>query len=148
MKTTNDDVYAETFYHFVWSTKSRDAYIDSLLEPELYRYIRAKCELIRATVLAVGGMPDHVHLACTFPNTMSISEFVQHIKGSTSHFVNHHPTCAGPFAWRPGYGVLTFGKSDLPRVVRYIDGQKEHHSTQTLSKKLEFFRHPQSPGHE
>jgi putative transposase len=137
LKASNDDVYSETFYHFIWTTKARDGYIEESIEGELHQYIRTKCEQLRAIVLAVGGMPDHVHLACTFPNTLSISEFVSRIKGSSSHFVNHHPKSARPFAWRPGYGVLTFAKAELPRVVRYIERQKIHHGDRSIHAKLE-----------
>ena len=34
-------------------------------------------------------------------------------------------------------GLLTFTSNDLPRIVRYVDRQKEHHTTGKLSAKME-----------
>ncbi len=39
--------------------------------------------------------------------------------------------------WQQGYGVLTLRQDDLPGVIRYIDGQEEHHRAGKLSVLLE-----------
>lgn len=82
-------------------------------------------------------MPDHVHLACTLPVYQVIPDFLELIKGSSSHFINHLPGSAYQLYWQTGYGALTFARRDLPRVVAYIDHQKEHHRENRLSREME-----------
>jgi putative transposase len=94
---------------------------------------------LKIRVHALNGVPDHVHLACTLPVTLSIAAAMQQLKGSSSHFVNHLASTDQRFEWQEGYGALTFSKRDLPRIVAYIDRQKEHHAQGTLSEKMERF---------
>src|SRR5438105_1273658 len=109
--------YTQLYYHFIWATRGREPMIDAEMEPHLYRYLRRKCESIGVLVHALNGMPDHVHLACTLPTTLAIADFLETIKGSSSHFVNHRPDSDGQFYWQSGYGALTFSKRDLARIV-------------------------------
>jgi len=131
--------FTEVFYHFVWATREREPLIDAELERHLYRQIRHKCEELKIRVHALNGIPDHVHLACTLPVTVSIATAMQQLKGSSSHFVNHLASADRRFDWQAGYGALTFAKRDLPRIVAYVDRQLEHHAQGTLSTKMERF---------
>ena len=36
------------------------------------------------------------------------------------------------FNWQSGYGAFSYSKSHVPRVVRYIQNQEEHHRKQTF----------------
>ena len=107
------------------------------MEPHLFRQIRHKCQELDIGVHALNGMPDHVHLACTLPVDLSIADALERVKGSSSHFINHRPGSEWRLYWQTGYGALTFSKRDLPRVVAYIDHQKQHHAEGTLSAKME-----------
>ena len=129
--------YTELYYHFVWATRKREPYITDGVEQHLFRQIRAKCEEMGVFVHSLNGMPDHVHLCCTLPTKMSIADCVEKLKGSSSHFINHANMNDAVLYWQPGYGALTVSKSHLPRVVAYIDNQKQHHATNTISPKLE-----------
>jgi len=31
------------------------------------------------------------------------------------------------FAWQTGYGAFSFGLSELPRLIRYVEQQEDHH---------------------
>lgn len=129
--------YRELYYHFVWATKQRLPLIVPEMETHLYRYVRHKCEELEAVVYAVNGMPDHIHLACSVPPRLSVTDFVQQVKGASSYFINHQDEIEGQLFWQEGYGVLTFSKNDLPRIVSYINNQKAHHQAGTLSYKME-----------
>lgn len=129
--------YTELYYHLVWATKDRAPLILPEVEPCLYRQIRAKCAEVRILVHALNGMPDHVHLACTLPTSLSIGDAMERIKGSASHFINHLDQREWRLAWQGGYGAMTLTRRDLPRIVAYIDGQKTHHAAGTLLSNLE-----------
>jgi hypothetical protein len=68
-----------------------------------------------------------------------VSEFVRLTKGSTSHYLTRDPSSAelGWFGWRAEYGMRTFGKKALPRVVAYVENQAQHHRLNTLWPALE-----------
>ena len=130
------NVYEEACHHFVWTTKVREPMIVPLIESLLHTHIHQKSSEMRAFVYALNGMPDHVHLVCSIPASVAVSEFIKNIKGSSSHYVNHHALNL-PLAWQPGYGHLTFAKHDLPRIVAYVEGQKAHHAQNRLSPTME-----------
>ena len=54
--------YTQNFYHAVFSTKHRQPLITADIEPRLYAFIGGIVRDLRCTLLAVNGMPDHVHL--------------------------------------------------------------------------------------
>ena len=129
--------YLQLFYHFIWSTRGREPSITPEREPVVYGYIRQRCGESRVLVHALDGMPDHVHLVCTLPTSLCIGDFLEMVKGASSHFANHLPGGERWLHWQPGYGGLTVSKRDLPRVVAYVQGQKEHHRSGRLILGLE-----------
>jgi putative transposase len=134
--------YTQLYYHFVWSTRDRQALILAEIESELHTCIRRKCEALRVLVLALNSMPDHVHLVCSLPTHLAVAEFVEAIKGASAHFINHRPGLSAHLYWQCGYGVLTFSKRDLPRVVRYVQQQQAHHKSRQLSAAMERWSAP------
>ena len=59
------------------------------------------------------------------------------IKGASSHHINHSADRELKLYWQAGYGVLTFAERDLPRMVGYIQNQKEHPQQGSVSAKME-----------
>jgi REP element-mobilizing transposase RayT len=103
--------YTEIYQHFVWATKRRAPYIVPEVEPLLHDYIRTKCTELKVIVHAVNSMPDHLHLACSLPMTITPSFFLEQIKGGSAHFINHHPRLRSKMEiclyWQSGCGLLT-----------------------------------------
>ncbi len=130
------DVYEEAYHHLVWATKQREPMVAPSVESLLYAHIYQKCREMRTFVHALGGMPDHIHLVCSVPASIAVSEFMRNLKGSSSYYISHHAQ-GDPLRWQPGYGLLTYGKHDLPKVVGYVESQKGHHDRDRLWPKLE-----------
>ena len=130
------DVYEEAYCQLIWATTKREAMILPGMEKMLYDYIHQKWREKKAFIYALGGMPDHVHLVCSVPASLSVSEFVQLIKGSSSHYVSHCSERAS-LRWQRGYAYLTFAKHDLDAVASYVQGQKKHHAEGKLWASLE-----------
>ncbi len=130
--------FVESFHHFVWATRKREWFITEEIEPHLHRYLRHKCQEMGVHLHALNGMPDHVHLVVSLPMSLAPADFLETIKGTSAHFVNHVPGLKGCLYWQPGYGALTFAAHDFKRVARYVDRQKAHHgSGGRLSEKME-----------
>ena len=131
------NTYTELFYHFIWSTKGREPAITPEVEAAVHGYIRVRCQEMKVMVHALNGTEDHTHLVVTLPPDLSIADFLEKIKGASSHFINRLPDRVERFYWQEGYGALTFAKRDLPRIVAYVQNQKQHHRDGTLSAKME-----------
>ncbi|MBK8615542.1 MAG: IS200/IS605 family transposase [Anaerolineales bacterium] len=129
--------YSKLYYHFIWSTKDRQPFIDLVIEPEIYRAITAKAQDMEGFVHAIGGVEDHVHLAVSIPPKIAPAKFIGEVKGNSSHFVNHVLKPDFEFYWQEEYGVLSFGEKNLSAVVRYIQNQKQHHADGTLIAEME-----------
>ena len=85
--------------------------------------------------IQIGGIEDHVHLLLGAPASLAPSKIAQLIKGGSSAWIHDtFPNMKG-FAWQDGYGVFSVSKSNIPGVVEYIRGQREHHRTRTFQEE-------------
>ena len=133
--------YTQNFYHTVFSTKHRLNLITPELEQRLYPFIGGIVRDLRCTLLAINGMPDHVHLLIRYRADLSHSEMLQQIKGRSSKWINETFSQHVHFAWQEGYGGFTVSKSVMQDVERYIARQKEHHQHQDFKTEyLELLR--------
>ncbi len=132
------NVYWELYYHLVWRTKNSAPLLNSTVGPLAHKYlIHRALHTPECIVHAVGGIDDHVHMAVSLPPTVEIAKWIGDLKGATAHHINHGPCGLNSLAWQTGYGVVTFGKRDLPWVVDYIRRQREHHASGRAEDRLE-----------
>jgi hypothetical protein len=45
------------------------------------------------------------------------------------------------FGWQDGYGAFTVSKSNIPKVIKYIRNQREHHRKKTFQEEYLEFLH-------
>jgi len=128
--------YTQNFYHAVFSTKHRTNLITPELEQRLFPFIGGIVRDLRCTLLAINGMPDHVHLLIRYRADLSHSDMLQQIKGRSSNWINETFPQIGHFAWQEGYGGFTVSKSVVPDVEAYIARQKEHHQRQDFQAEF------------
>ncbi len=129
--------FVEVTLHFVWATSDRLPLVEPDMERELYRYISAVCRNDRCDVLAIGGMPDHVHLLVTFGTTVSISDLMRHVKGGSSRFVSETLRPGNWFQWQASYGVFAVEPKNRDKLIAYINNQKQHHADGTTWATVE-----------
>jgi len=132
--------YLGGFYHLVWSTKNREASIDTEREQLLARSLRSTCDENGWTLYAFGIMPDHVHLAVRFSARFSISQVVRILKVNASHLLGNLTDGHNriEFQWQSEYGAFLFHNERFEDVVRYVLNQQIHHAEQTLWMELEY----------
>jgi putative transposase len=119
--------YESLLVHCVFSTKNRRHLIPEPLKRKLWAYIGGIARTNKFKALAVGGMPDHVHILLSLPATLLVAKAVQLIKGGSSKWLNDHLPRRS-FAWQDAYGVFTIGISQVKDTVRYINTQEQHHA--------------------
>ncbi|MGI4788251.1 MAG: IS200/IS605 family transposase [Janthinobacterium lividum] len=118
--------------HFVWATWDRQPLITEEVKRELYKYMEAVCGDDRCEVLAIGGMPDHVHLLVLLSNTVTLGNLMRHVKGGSSRLVTETLTPNQWFAWQGSYGAFSVSQGNISKVIDYIKDQKQHHALGTL----------------
>ena len=89
-------------------------------------------------LMAINGMPNHVHLLISGKPSIKLSDLVKEIKEHSSKYINSHKLVKGCFYWQSGFGAFSVSKSDVGRVISYINNQEEHHKI--YSFKQEYYQ--------
>jgi len=63
-------------------------------------YINNYTDSLRCPILAIGGMPDHIHILLNLGKDLSISEFVRNIKANTSRWLKTIDPHYRLFSWQ------------------------------------------------
>jgi REP element-mobilizing transposase RayT len=113
--------------HVVFSTKNRQPWIDTDIAEELLRYVGGICRELKCPTQKIGGVDDHVHIACSLSRTITIAKLVEEIKTGSSKWIKTKGDRFADFAWQNGYGAFSIGQSQLADLIRYIANQREHH---------------------
>jgi REP element-mobilizing transposase RayT len=129
--------YVQLYYHLVWATKNRTPLLTTEVEPVIHGYIRSKAVGLGATVYALNGVADNVHLVAAIPPSTAVAKFVGQVKGVASTRFNKVGSNGGPFSWQAEYGAFSFDQKRLPNYVGYVVNQKEHHSDRHIIPALE-----------
>ena len=124
--------FASIIVQIVFSTKDRVPWLDDAIRPKLHAYLATVCREVTGVVYAVGGVADHVHIACLLPRTVTVAEIVEKVKVSSSLWIKEiHPKYAD-FHWQRGYGAFSVGASGKDALVTYVQNQEEHHRNRTF----------------
>ena len=129
--------FHQLYYHLTWATHNRDPHLHRSYRPTFLKLLHEEAEIKGVIPIRHNSMPDHVHLLVQLPPTVRLSEYIGQVKGATSFRVNREIKPKFQLKWQAGYGALTLRKVEVPKVIRYIDDQEEHHRTGRLSELLE-----------
>ncbi|MCU0748155.1 MAG: IS200/IS605 family transposase [Akkermansiaceae bacterium] len=129
------NTFTSLHYHMVFSTKNRERWITSEVEERIWAYLGGIAKENKVHPIQIGGIEDHVHLLLGAPASLAPSKIAQLIKGGSSAWIHETFPNMKRFAWQDGYGVFSVSKSNIPEVVDYIRGQREHHRTRTFQEE-------------
>lgn len=129
------NTYTQIHIHFVFSVKYREGIIANSWKEELYKYIAGIIKINNHKLLAINGMPDHIHILIGVRPSQSVSDLMQDIKGSSSKWINEKKFLKSKFEWQEGYGAFSYSKSQLNRVIDYIKNQETHHQTKSFKEE-------------
>ncbi len=122
------NTYTQIHIQTVFAVQNRDCIISKLWKDELYKYMTGIVQNNNHKLLAINGMPDHMHMLIGLRPSQSVSDLMQDIKGSSSKWINEKGVIKGRFSWQEGYGAFSYSKSELSRVLTYIENQEIHHA--------------------
>ena len=132
-------VFHELFLHMNWHTHGDHPTLCDPVQDLAYAPLRDKAPRIKGVHLhALGGTNTHVHLAVQIEPFVAVSDLVQELKGASAHEVNRRLGHRA-LVWQRGYGVVSFGRKNLPWIGDYIARQREHHAAGRVHGRLEAF---------
>ena len=126
------NTYTQIYLHIVFAVKYRAGCIPADHADRLYRYITGIVTERGQKLLAINGMPNHVHLLIGLRPNKALSDLVRDAKASSAKFINEQKWLPGKFAWQEGFGAFSYSTSQLSDVIGYIERQAAHHATRSF----------------
>ena len=135
------NTYTQLYIHLVFSPKNREALIKKEWKDELEKYITAVVQNREHKLLAIGSMPDHIHIFIGYNLNETIPILVEDIKTSSNNWIKQKRLSKFKFEWQRGYGAFSHSHSQIDAVVKYIRNQEVHHQNETFKEEyLEILR--------
>jgi putative transposase len=126
------DTYSQIYIQTVFAVQYRNALIQPSWDEELYKYITGIVQNKGQKMLSINGCPDHIHFLIGMKPTCCLSDLVREIKKSSNQFIKEKKFTKYRFQWQEGFGAFSYGHSQFPNVIEYIEKQKEHHTKQSF----------------
>lgn len=76
-----------------------------------------------------------MHILIGYGTTISIADLMRDIKAISSKFINEKNWIKGRFEWQEGYGVFSYSRSQIDKVIKYINTQQEHHKKKSFKNE-------------
>ena len=131
--------FSQIYIQVVFAVQGRQSLIQKSWEDELYKYITGIIQNKNQKLLAINGMPDHIHILIGMKPSCCLSDLVMEVKKASNKFVNEKKFCQKRFKWQDGFGAFSYSHSSLDRVISYVNNQKEHHKKKTFKQEYKEF---------
>ena len=129
------NTYTQAYFHLVFSPKNRNALISRIWATELEKYITGIIQNNNHKLLAIGSMPDHIHIFIGYNLNQRIPDLVENIKTSSNAWIKHNNLSKRRFEWQKGYGAFTHSNSQIDTVVNYVLNQDKHHQKKSFREE-------------
>ncbi len=124
--------FSQIYIQIVFAVKNKDALISSLWEERLYQFITGIVQNKGQKMLAINGMPDHIHFFIGMKPSCCLSDLVREVKKASNEMINENRLTKFKFNWQEGYGAFSYSHSHVDNVVKYVMNQKEHHQKKSF----------------
>ncbi len=126
-------VFYKCDYHIVFTPKCRFRILDGLLRPVVDQDIRMISNWKEVEIAELNIQPDHVHMVCSIPPKVSISQYMGILKGKLAiRLFKTYPNLKkkpywGNHFWSRGYFVSTVGLDEemIRRYVKYQENEEK-----------------------
>jgi putative transposase len=133
------NTYSQIYLQFVFAVHKRESVIPREHKEELHKYITSVVQRRDVKMLAIHCMPDHAHIFVGCKATLFIPDFVKEVKVKSNEFISSKTWTRSKFKWQEGYGVFSYGHSQINKVCQYIFNQEAHHKKKTFKQEYHHF---------
>jgi REP element-mobilizing transposase RayT len=130
---------AQLLVHLIFSTKSREPLLSDDIRPELHPYMATILKHMDSSAILINSVEDHVHILFHLSKNHALCDVIENVKKDSSKWIKTKGRTFRNFHWQSGYGALSVSQSNLAQVVKYIEGQKEHHRRRTFQEEFRAF---------
>ncbi|MBZ9786018.1 IS200/IS605 family transposase [Psychroflexus sp. CAK57W] len=131
--------FTQIYIQIIFAVQGRVSLINPDWEGELYKYMSGIVRNKGQKMLAINGIPDHIHFLIGMKPSCCLSGLVREVKKSSNTFIAEKKFTKYPFAWQSGYGAFSYSHSSLGNVIAYINNQKEHHKMKLFKDEYKLF---------
>jgi REP element-mobilizing transposase RayT len=129
------NTYTQFYVHLVFSPKNREALIRKEWKNDLEKYITGVIQNRKHKLLAIGSMPDHIHILIGYNVKQLIPDLVEEIKTISNAWIKQNKLSKYKFEWQKGYGAFSYSRSQIDAVIKYILSQEEHHKQKSFKEE-------------
>ena len=129
------NTFTQIYIHSVFAVQGRQSLIRPEWEVKLYKYITGIVQNKNQKMLAINGMPDHIHFLIGMKPACCLSDLVREVKKSSNDYIKDNKFTKYKFSWQEGFGAFSNGHSQLDKVIAYIKNQKIHHKKKTFKEE-------------
>ena len=125
--------FIKVYIHFVWSTKNRFPFLNSLeLREKMWKHIKENAKEKGIFIDFVNGYNDHCHCLVSMKSDQTIQKVIQMIKGESAFWFNNQRLILEKFEWQDEYFAVSVSESMIENVRNYIRNQETHHSKKSF----------------
>ncbi len=124
-------VYYQCDYHIVFTPKCRFRVLEGMVKTLVEHNLQVISTWKDVIIQEMNVQKDHIHLVCSIPPKVSVSEFIGILKGKmaiklfkTYSSLRQKPYWGNHF-WSRGYFVSTIGLNE-DMIKRYVKYQEHH----------------------
>jgi putative transposase len=129
------NTYTQLYIHLIFSPKNREALIQKEWKDDLEKYITGTVQNHKHKMLAIGSMPDHIHIFIGYNVNQKIPDLVEEIKTSSNAWIKKERLSKFHFEWQKGYGAFSHSRSQMDIVVNYVLNQEKHHAKKSFREE-------------
>ena len=82
------NTYTQIYIQSVFTVQNKISLIRNEWQEELYKYITGIVQNNGHKLIAINGMPDHLHLFIGMKPNQSLSDLMQDVKGDSSKWIS------------------------------------------------------------
>jgi REP element-mobilizing transposase RayT len=132
--------FIKVYIHFVWSTKNRFPYLNSIeLREKVWNHIKENAKEKGIYIDFINGFSDHCHCLISLGVEQNIKKIIQLIKGESSFWINKNQLTKERFEWQDEYFAVSVSESVVDKVRDYIKNQEIHHQKKTFQEEYDEF---------
>jgi len=130
------NTYTQCYFHLVFAVKNREALIQREWNNGMEMYVTGIVQNHRHKMLAIGSMPDHIHMLIGYNVNQLIPDIVEEVKTSSNAWIKEKKLSKYKFEWQKGYGAFTHSHSQIDKVIKYILSQEGHHKKRSFKDEF------------
>jgi REP element-mobilizing transposase RayT len=87
IKQVKTNTFSQIYIQVVFAVKGRASLVSKSWEEELYKYVSGIVTNKGQKMLAINGMPDHIHIFIAMKPTCCLSDLVREIKKASNVYI-------------------------------------------------------------